>query len=120
MKSLNFLFFDFIQIIDNYKININHFLLNDIILPIISYSEICGMIIYAIPIIYYINMDDSFYNKEVFDLSENIYLNIKNKNNIEIIKNNFENFSFQEFEKSEIFLIFHLKTYLKLIILNMI
>ena len=94
MKALNYLFFDYIQIIDNYKINIDNLLLNEIILPILSYNEICGMILFATPIIYYLNMDDSFYNKEVFNLSENNDLKIKH---------NFENFSFQDLESSEIF-----------------
>ena len=100
MKALNFLFFDYIQIIDNSKIGNNNLLSNNIIFPLFSYSEICGMILFATPIIYYINSDNIYFEKEVFNLSNN---NNENKEISKNLNNEFDNIYKEELENSEIF-----------------
>ena len=100
MKALNFLFFDYIQIIDNSKIGNINLLSNNIIFPLFSYSEICGMILFATPIIYYINSDNIYFEKEVFNLSNN---NNENKEISKNLNNEFDNIYKEELENSEIF-----------------
>ena len=96
MKALNYLFFEYIQLFDNFKINTNNLISNDIIFPIMGYSEICGMILFVTPIIYLNNVNNLNINNEIFNLSYNSEL----KNGLENNKNNFDNFSYEDIQYS--------------------
>ena len=96
MNALNYLFFDYIQIFDNFKINYNNLISNDIIFPIMGYSEICGMILFVTPIVYLNNVNNLNLNNEIFNLSYNSEL----KNGLQDNKNDFDNFKYDDIQYS--------------------
>ena len=98
MNALNYLFFDYIQIFDNFKINHSNLISNEIIFPILGYSEICGMILFVTPIIYLNNVN---FNLNIFNLSK---LNNNNLIDSEIENNNnfLDNFSFEDIQYSSL------------------
>lgn len=91
IKALNYAFFDYIQIIDTYKIKQSNLLSNELIFPLISYAEIGGLILLVTPCVNKFKYDygvGTFEEEQVFKLpsvkerknSENSISNKKGKN----------------------------------------
>jgi len=97
IKSLNYFFFEYLQIIEKYRENKSNQLSNNLIFPLIAYSQINGMVLYGSVLI---NPDKSFNNNPNFVIKfideiirhnsgyVNTFLNYNNFNNISNINSN--------------------------------
>ena len=97
IKSLNYFFFEYLQIIEKYRENKSNQLSNNLIFPLIAYSQINGMVLYGSVLINpdkSFNNNPNFVNKFIDEIIRhnsgyvNTFLNYNNFNNISNINSN--------------------------------
>ena len=97
IKSLNYFFFEYLQIIEKYRENKSDQLSNNLIFPLIAYSQINGMVLYGSVLINpdkSFNNNPNFVNKFIDEIIRhnsgyvNTFLNYNNFNNISNINSN--------------------------------
>ena len=95
IKALNYFFFDYLQIIDKFQFIKNNQLSNEIIFPLIGYSNINGKILTVSALINVDNNNEEYISNIIKKNNGiiNLYSNIKNKininyNDLNINKNN--------------------------------
>jgi len=93
MKALNYLFFEYIQLIDSYKVNVTentnkNLLSNELIFPLISYAKVCSLVIVGSVTINKYSYDMSeHYDGDVVNAENNNY-NEEKLNNVNIFTSN--------------------------------